>query len=88
MRLSHEAISSDIIDMELIELKFIFDRRASIQQFILSSSFIVLFQFTTITETLKFSRITSREPVRSSMSRPCFSTKRKECVNVTHDSHC
>ncbi|KAF8212156.1 actin cytoskeleton organization protein [Mycena galopus ATCC 62051] len=26
MRLSHEAISSDIIDMELIELKFIFDR--------------------------------------------------------------
>ncbi|KAJ6596969.1 actin cytoskeleton organization protein [Mycena vulgaris] len=26
MRLAHEAISSDIIDMELIELKFIFDR--------------------------------------------------------------
>ncbi|KAJ6572909.1 N-acetyltransferase B complex non catalytic subunit-domain-containing protein [Mycena sp. CBHHK59/15] len=26
MRLTHEAISSDIIDMELIELKFIFDR--------------------------------------------------------------
>ncbi|KAJ7940559.1 actin cytoskeleton organization protein [Mycena leptocephala] len=28
MRLTHEAISSDIIDMELIELKFNFDRRA------------------------------------------------------------
>lgn len=27
MRLTHEPISSDIIDMELIELKFIFDRR-------------------------------------------------------------
>jgi len=26
MRLTHESISSDIIDMELIELKFIFDR--------------------------------------------------------------
>ena len=26
MRLTHEPISSDIIDMELIELKFIFDR--------------------------------------------------------------
>ena len=26
MRLMHEPISSDIIDMELIELKFIFDR--------------------------------------------------------------
>lgn len=26
MRLTHEPITSDIIDMELIELKFIFDR--------------------------------------------------------------
>jgi N-terminal acetyltransferase B complex non-catalytic subunit len=26
MRLAHEPITSDIIDMELIELKFIFDR--------------------------------------------------------------
>jgi N-terminal acetyltransferase B complex non-catalytic subunit len=26
MRITHEPISSDIIDMELIELKFIFDR--------------------------------------------------------------
>jgi N-terminal acetyltransferase B complex non-catalytic subunit len=26
MRLTHEPISSDIIDMELIELKFVFDR--------------------------------------------------------------
>lgn len=31
MRLTHEAISSDIIDMELIELKFIFDRRTSLE---------------------------------------------------------
>lgn len=28
MRLTHEPINSDIIDMELIELKFIFDRSA------------------------------------------------------------
>lgn len=28
MRLAHEVINSDIIDMELIELKFIFDRRS------------------------------------------------------------
>jgi len=27
MRIAHEVISNDIIDMELIELKFIFDRR-------------------------------------------------------------
>lgn len=26
MRITHEAISSDIIDLELIELKFVFDR--------------------------------------------------------------
>ena len=26
MRITHEPISSDVIDMELIELKFIFDR--------------------------------------------------------------
>lgn len=26
MRLTHEPITSDVIDMELIELKFIFDR--------------------------------------------------------------
>ena len=29
MRLAHEAISSDLVDMELIELKFIFDRGMS-----------------------------------------------------------
>jgi N-terminal acetyltransferase B complex non-catalytic subunit len=26
MRLAHEPITSDLVDMELIELKFIFDR--------------------------------------------------------------
>lgn len=29
MRISHEPINSDLVDMELIELKFIFDRCAS-----------------------------------------------------------
>lgn len=29
MRLAHEAINSDLVDMELIELKFIFDRGVS-----------------------------------------------------------
>lgn len=29
MRMTHEPITSDLIDMELIELKFIFDRSAS-----------------------------------------------------------
>ena len=29
MRIAHEAINSDLVDMELIELKFIFDRRTS-----------------------------------------------------------
>lgn len=28
MRLAHEPLGTDIVDMELIELKFIFDRRA------------------------------------------------------------
>ena len=27
MRIAHEAINSELVDMELIELKFIFDRR-------------------------------------------------------------
>jgi len=27
MRVTHEPVNSDLIDMELIELKFIFDRR-------------------------------------------------------------
>ncbi len=30
LRISHEQISSELVDMELIELKFIFDRRASL----------------------------------------------------------
>lgn len=30
IRLAHEAISADIIDMELLELKFIFDRSMSV----------------------------------------------------------
>ena len=29
MRLAHEGLSSDLVDMELIELKFIFDRSKS-----------------------------------------------------------
>ena len=27
MRIAHEPVTSDLVDMELIELKFIFDRR-------------------------------------------------------------
>lgn len=27
MRLAHESVTQDLVDMELIELKFIFDRR-------------------------------------------------------------
>jgi hypothetical protein len=30
LRISHESISSELVDMELIELKFIFDRRVSL----------------------------------------------------------
>ncbi len=30
MRIAHEAINSELVDMELIELKFIFDRRTFI----------------------------------------------------------
>ena len=30
LRISHESISSELVDMELIELKFIFDRRMSL----------------------------------------------------------
>ena len=29
MRIAHEPINSELVDMELIELKFIFDRRES-----------------------------------------------------------
>ena len=31
MRIAHEALNSELIDMELIELKFIFDRCALFQ---------------------------------------------------------
>ena len=37
MRLAHEGLSQDLVDMELIELKFIFDRS---QFFFFSVSFI------------------------------------------------
>jgi len=37
MRLTHESIASDLIDMELIELKFIFDRSASVVGLLLFS---------------------------------------------------
>ena len=30
MRITHEPLISDLVDMELIELKFIFDRCASV----------------------------------------------------------
>jgi hypothetical protein len=30
LRISHEPVSSELVDMELIELKFIFDRRVSL----------------------------------------------------------
>lgn len=36
MRIAHEPINSDLVDMELIELKFIFDRRTSRFGFVLS----------------------------------------------------
>ena len=32
MRIAHEALNSELIDMELIELKFIFDRCKSLLQ--------------------------------------------------------
>ncbi len=32
MRLTHEQISSELVDMELIELKFIFDRCMHLEQ--------------------------------------------------------
>lgn len=38
MRIAHEPVSSDLVDMELIELKFIFDRRESHEAAISSSS--------------------------------------------------
>ena len=31
MRLTHELISSDVVDMELIELKFVFDRSKQVR---------------------------------------------------------
>lgn len=37
MRLAHEAISSDLVDMELIELKFIFDRGMLPTSFIIAT---------------------------------------------------
>ena len=33
LRISHEQTSSELVDMELIELKFIFDRRASFSRY-------------------------------------------------------
>lgn len=50
MRLAHENINSDIIDMELIELKFIFDRGRPKYQ-ILGKRHIEAVQFTMITGT-------------------------------------
>jgi len=35
LRISHEQTSSELVDMELIELKFIFDRRASSSRYTL-----------------------------------------------------
>lgn len=71
MRFTHEVVNSDIMDLELIELKFIFDRSMC---FICTSSCQAIYfsKIITTTETSKFSLITSLEAYRISMTKRCY----------------
>jgi len=75
MRLTHEPITSDLIDMELIELKFIYDRSLCKNNTMLSFSDHSL-QATMITETSLFFLIISPR------SRQLFRSKARCSVNT------
>ena len=76
MRVPHEAINSELVDMELIELKFIFDRRMSTRRPLLTGLVPDCLQSTTITETSPSLPTTSPVAVKLSTTRPNSSRRR------------
>ena len=82
MRVFHEPVSTDLTDMELIELKFIFARREFFC-YIPKTIFIELpHQCTMTTETTTFSPTTNLGMVLRSMSKQPYSERNPECVFV------
>jgi hypothetical protein len=80
MRLTHEPITSDLIDMELIELKFIYDRS------LCRTTLCYLFsnhnlQATMITGISLFSLIISPRPLQLFRSKARCSVNTKELVS-------
>lgn len=82
MRVFHEPVNTDLTDMELIELKFIFARRESIRCTFHTVLFEVLFQYTTTTATTKSSPTTNPDMGHHSMDKQLCSGKNLECVFI------
>jgi len=80
MRVFHEPVNTDLTDMELIELKFIFARRESIYYTSKMVSIEFFCQCTTITATTRSSPITNLGTDRRSMNKPFYSGKNLEFV--------
>ncbi len=70
MRVAHEPISAELVDVELVELKFIFDRRkCSLCMTDITFKSTIPLKFITITETLIFSPTINHAASQPSMSR-------------------
>jgi hypothetical protein len=75
MRVFHEPVSTDLTDMELIELKFIFARRESICFTPKTMSVEPFCQCTTTTVTTRSSPITNPDTDLLSKTRPLYSDR-------------
>ncbi len=76
MRFTHEIVNSDIMDLELIELKFIFDRSMCVT-FSAGYEANPFSKIIMTTETSKFSLIISLEAYQTSMIKRCYSDEGK-----------
>ena len=82
MRVFHEPVNTDLTDMELIELKFIFARRETIRCTFHTAFFEVLSQCTTTTVTMRSSPIINLDMGHHSMNKQLFLGKNLECVFI------
>lgn len=82
MRVFHEPVSTDLTDMELIELKFIFARREFFYHIPKTMLAELPHQCTMTTETTPFSPTTNPGTVPRSMSKQSYSEKNPEYVFV------
>lgn len=82
MRVFHEPVSTDLTDMELIELKFIFARREFTRCTPKIMLVELLCQFTTTTVTMRFLPTINPDTDLRSVTRPLCSDRSQEYVSI------